>query len=108
MLLNTLFLHGVGRIKLPHHMKLEEVNNDKDFYVNSNKSSWSGFLGKDDLHPNKSGDLRLANYFYGFLKKCISSDNASQKRKNYQSITPDTFWILWSLSSCDQPLFLSS
>ncbi|KAF8784886.1 hypothetical protein HNY73_010498 [Argiope bruennichi] len=77
----------------------------------SNKPSWSGFLGKDGLHPNKSGDLRLANYFCRFLKKCISSDNASRKRKNCQSITPG--YILDSLeflplSSCDLPSFLSS
>ncbi|XP_055928583.1 uncharacterized protein LOC129959718 [Argiope bruennichi] len=84
----------------------------KGFYSRySNKPSWSGFLRKDGLHPNKSGDLRLANYFCRFLKKCISSDNASRKRKNCQLITSG--YILDSLEflplpSCDQPSFLSS
>ncbi|XP_055927457.1 uncharacterized protein LOC129958799 isoform X2 [Argiope bruennichi] len=77
----------------------------------SNKPSWSGFLGKDGLHPYKSGDLRLANYFCRFLKKCVSSDNASRKRKNCQSITPE--YILDPLEFpplpfCNQPSFLSS
>ncbi|KAF8789308.1 hypothetical protein HNY73_007252 [Argiope bruennichi] len=51
-------------------------------FVRSNKPSWSDFLGKDGLYPNKSGDLRLANYFCRFLKNCISSDNTSRKPAN--------------------------
>ncbi|XP_055948262.1 uncharacterized protein LOC129981447 [Argiope bruennichi] len=86
-------------------------NEDAFIFCSSNKPSWSGFLGKDGLHPNKSGDLRLANYFCRFLKKCISSDNASRKRKNCQLITSG--YILDSLEfpplpSCDQPSFSSS
>ncbi|XP_055930212.1 uncharacterized protein LOC129960676 [Argiope bruennichi] len=77
----------VEHIKILNH-KIEAVNKaleklchyeDAFIFCSSNKPSWSGFLGKDGLHPNKSGDLRLANYFCRFLKKCISSDNASRK-----------------------------
>ncbi|XP_055930911.1 uncharacterized protein LOC129961106 [Argiope bruennichi] len=106
-------------IKILNH-KIEAVNKaleklchneDAFIFCSSNKPSWSGFLGKDGLHPNKSGDLCLANYFCRFLKKCISSDNASRKRKNCQLITSG--YILDSLEfpplpSCDQPSFLSS
>ncbi|XP_055932287.1 uncharacterized protein LOC129962552 [Argiope bruennichi] len=109
----------VEHIKILNH-KIEAVNKaleklchneDAFIFCSSNEPSWSGFLGKDGLHPNKCGDLRLANYFCRFLKKCISSDNASRKRKNCQLITSG--YILDSLEfpplpSCDQPSFLSS
>ncbi|XP_055951403.1 uncharacterized protein LOC129987445 [Argiope bruennichi] len=109
----------VEHIKILNH-KIEAVNKaleklchneDAFIFCSSNKPSWSGFLGKDGLHTNKSGDLRLANYFCRLLKKCISSDNASRKRKNCQLITSG--YILDSLEfpplpSCDQPSFLSS
>ncbi|GBM37407.1 hypothetical protein AVEN_28356-1 [Araneus ventricosus] len=77
------------------------------------KPTWYSFLGYDGLHLNQRGNHHLASLFCGFLKGCISLDNASERYvKKCQSISPGYIFDSTEfppLSSCSkQPPFLPS
>ena len=88
-----------ARIKDGDKLKIVDMENDAGFvYMNDTTAPYSDGDLFDGIHPNKSGNIKMANLFYDTLKALLDNLTLVRLEKFYPVVSQDSVILEWETS----------
>lgn len=80
-------------------LKIVDMENDAGFiYMNDTTAPYSDGDLFDGIHPNKSGNIKMANLFYDTLKVLLDNLTLVRIEKFYPVVSPGSVILQWETS----------